>query len=55
MSPYQALYSRPYQVLPALVHNGTKVPAADEIISNQEANRKEVELALNHERFRQTM
>jgi hypothetical protein len=55
MSPYQALYGRPYRVLPALVHSATKVPAADEMISNHEANRREIELALNHARFRQTV
>jgi hypothetical protein len=55
MSPYQALYGRPYRVIPPLIHSNTKIPAADEIIANHEATRREVELALNHARFRQTV
>jgi transposase InsO family protein len=55
MSPYQALYGRPYRVLPPLTHSNTKVPAADDIIDNHEATRLEVEQALNHARFRQTV
>jgi len=55
MSPYKALYGRAYHILPPLTHSATKVPAADEIIDNHEATRLEVEQALNHARYRQTM
>ena len=55
MSPYKALYGRAYHILPPLTHSATKVPAADEIINNHEATRLEVEQALNHAQYRQTM
>ena len=55
MSLYKALYGRSYRILPPLTHSATKVPAADEIIDNHEAIRLDVEQALNHARFRQTV
>src|SRR5437588_534765 len=55
ISPYKALYSRAYHILPPLIHSATKVLAANEIIDNYEAIRLEVEQALNHVRYRQTV
>src|SRR5437660_11116131 len=55
MSLYKVLYGRAYHILPPLTHSATKVPAADEIIDNYEATRLEVEQALNHARYRQSV
>ena len=55
ISPYQALYRRPWKIFNPFQRSASKIPAVDEILNNHEATRIEVDIARKHATFRQTV
>jgi len=55
ISPYQALYGRPWKIFNPVLRSSTKVPAVDDILNNHDATRMEVDMARKHATFRQTV
>ena len=53
ISPYQALYGRPWKIFNPVQRSSSKLPAIDEILNNHEATRVEVDMARKHATFRQ--
>jgi len=55
ISPYQALYGRPWKIFHPVQRSASKIPAVDEILNAHEATRMEVDTARKHATFRQTI
>ena len=55
ISPYQALYGRPWKIFNPVQRSASKIPAVDEILNVHEATRIEVDMARKHATFRQTV
>ena len=55
ISPYHALYGRPWKVLNPVQRSASKIPAVDEILNTHEATRQQVYMAREHAAFRQTV
>ena len=55
ISPYQALYGRPWKIFNPVQRSASKIPAVDDILNNHEAMRMEVDMARKHATFRQTV
>ena len=55
ISPYQALYGRPWKIFNPVQISASKIPAVDEILNNHEATRMEVDMARKRATFRQTV
>ena len=55
ISPYQALYGRPWKIFNPVQRSASKIPAIDEILNNHEATRTEVDMARKHATFHQTV
>ena len=55
ISPYQALYGRPWKIFNPVQRSASKIPAVDEILNVHEATRMEVDMARKHATFRQTV
>jgi len=55
ISPYHALYGRPWKIFNAAQRSGSKVPAVDAILNAHEATRMEVDMARKHATFRPTV
>ena len=55
ISPYHALYRRPWKIFNPVQRSTSKIPAVDEILNNHEATRMEVDMARKHATFRQTV
>jgi len=55
ISPYQALYGRPWRIFHPVQRSASKIPAVDEILNAHEATRMEVDMARKHATFRQTV
>jgi len=54
ISPYHALYRRPWKIFSPVQRSASKVPAVDDILNAHEATRMEVDMARKHATFRQT-
>jgi len=55
ISPYHALYGRPWKIFNPVQRSASKVPAVDDILNAHEATRMEVDMARKHATFRQTV
>jgi len=55
ISPYNALYGRPWKIFSPVQRSASKVPAVDNILVAHEATRLEVDMARKHATFRQTV
>jgi len=55
ISPYHALYGRPWKIFSPVQRSASKVPAVDDIFNAHEATRMEVDMARNHATFHQTV
>jgi len=55
ISPYQALYGRPWKMFHPVLRSASKIPAVDEILNAHETTRMEVDMARKHTTFRQTV
>jgi len=55
ISPYQALYGRPWTIFHPVQRSASKVPAVYDILNAHEATRMEVDMARKHATFRQTV
>ena len=55
ISPYHALYGRPWKIFNPVQRSSSKIPAVDEILNNHAATRMEVDMARKHATFRQTV
>jgi len=55
ISPYHALYGRPWKIFNPVQRSTSKVPAVDEIFNAHEATRMEVDLGRKHATLRQTV
>jgi len=55
ISPYHALYGRPWKLFNPVQRSASKVPAVDDILNAHEATRMEVDRARKHGTFRQTV
>jgi len=55
ISPYHALYGRPWKIFNPVQRSASKVPAVDDILNVHEATRMEVDMARKHATFRQTV
>jgi len=55
ISPYHALYGRPWKIFSLVQRSTTKVPAVDDMLNAHEATRIEVDMARKHAIFRQTV
>src|SRR6267154_3196505 len=55
ISPYQALYGRPWKIFNPVIRSSNKVPAVDDILNNHDRTRMEVDMARKHATFRQTV
>ena len=55
ISPYQALYGRPWKIFNPVQRPASKIPAVDEILNVHEATRMEVDMARKHATLRQTV
>jgi len=53
ISPYHALYGRPWKIFTPVQRSASKVPAVDDILNAHEATRIEVDMASKHATFRQ--
>jgi len=51
ISPYHALYARPWKIFNPVQRSASKVPAADDILNAHEATRMEVDMARKHATF----
>ena len=55
ISPYHALYGRPWKIFNPVQRSASKVPAVDDIQNAHEATRMEVDMSRKHATFRQTV
>jgi len=55
ISPYHALYGRPWKIFNPVQRSASKVPAVDDILNAHEGTRIEVDMAGQHATFRQTV
>jgi len=55
ISPYHALYGRPWKIFYPVQTSASKVPGVDDILNAHEATRLEVDMARKHATFRQTV
>jgi len=55
ISPYHALYGRPWKIFNPVQRSASKVPAVYDILNAHEATRMEVDMARKHATFRQTV
>jgi len=55
ISPYHALYGRPWKIFNPVQRSTSKVPAVDDILNAHEATRIEVDIARKHATFCQTV
>jgi len=55
ISPYHALYGRPWKIFNRVQRSASKVPAVDDILNAHEATRMEVDMARTHATFSQTV
>jgi len=55
ISPYYALYGRPWKIFNPVQRSARQVPAVDDILNAHEATRIEVHMARKHATFRQTV
>ena len=55
ISPYQALYGRPWKIFNPVQRSASKIPAVDEILNNHEATRMELDMTRKQATFRQTV
>jgi len=55
ISPYHAVYGRPWKIFNPVQRSASKVPAVDDILNAHEASRMEVDIARKHATFRQTV
>jgi len=55
ISPYHALYGRPWKIFYPVQRSASKVPAVDDILNAHEETRMEVDMARKHATFRQTV
>jgi len=55
ISPYHALYGRPWKIFNPVQRSTSKVPAVDDILNAHEATRMEVDIARKHTTFCQTV
>jgi len=51
ISPYHALYGRPWKILNPVDRSASKVPVVDEILNVHEATRMQVDMARKHAPF----
>jgi len=55
ISPYHALYGRPWKIFSPVQRSASKVRAVDNILNAHEATRMEIDMARKHATFRQTV
>ena len=55
ITPYQALYGRPWKIINPVQRSASKIPAVDEMLNVHEATRMEVDMARKHATFCQTV
>jgi len=48
ISPYNALYGRPWRIFNPVLRSASKVPAIDDMLNTHEATRIEVDMARKH-------
>jgi len=51
ISPYHALYARPWKIFSPVQRSPSKVPAMDDILNAHEGTRMEVDMARKHATF----
>jgi len=55
ISPYHALYGRPWKIFNTVPRSASKVPAVDDILNANEGTRMEVDMPRKYATFRQTV
>ena len=55
ISPYHALYRRPWKIFSPVQRSASKVPAVDDMLNAHEATRTEVDMARKHATICQTV